>query len=90
MARATSATSLTTGSGSRSIFGITRERTIVAPARQSSIGSNGISSSCAPSCEPLSFDAHPDADGNVTLRLTPPVAGPGYTTYLIRPSVILN
>lgn len=43
-----------------------------------------------PNCEPLSFDAHPDADGNVTLRLMPPVKDPGYTTYLIRPSVVLN
>ena len=42
------------------------------------------------SCAPVSYDAHPDADGNVTLRLTPPAAGPGYTTYLIRPSVVLN
>jgi hypothetical protein len=46
--------------------------------------------SCAdpPTCEALAGDAHPDADGNVMLRLTAPEVGQGYESYLIRPSFL--
>jgi hypothetical protein len=48
-------------------------------------------SSCGatPACVPLADNAHPDADGNVILRLTSPTSGPGTVEYLIRTSMIL-
>lgn len=47
-------------------------------------------SSCAetPTCVPLDDNAHPDSEGNVTLRLESPESGPGYASYLIRSTVI--
>jgi hypothetical protein len=41
-----------------------------------------------PACTPLADNAHPDADGNVILRLTSPTAGPGTVEYLIRALII--
>jgi hypothetical protein len=48
-------------------------------------------SSCGatPACVPLVDNAHPDADGNVILRLTSPTSGPGTVEYMIRASIIL-
>ena len=46
------------------------------------------SCSATPSCVPLVDNAHPDANGDVILRLTSPTPGPGTVEYLIRPSII--
>jgi hypothetical protein len=48
-------------------------------------------SSCGatPVCVPLVDNAHPDANGDVILRLTSPTSGPGTVEYMIRASFIL-
>jgi hypothetical protein len=46
-------------------------------------------SSCGATCVPLVDNAHPDANGDVILRLTSPTSGPGTMEYLIRASSII-
>ena len=46
-------------------------------------------SGCGAACVPLVDNAHPDANGDVLLRLTSPTVSPGTTQYLIRTSIIL-